>query len=97
MIHFLRNKENRTIVECEVYKDDLSAATNIITYSEMLLDFDNKELQKYFIAMIYELDQIRGWWWEQAKDSGEYKTIDEFVKEKFLWFVKEFDLTYVTD
>lgn len=97
MVHFLRNKQNRTIVECEVYGNDLSTSANIEEYSKMLLDLHNKHLHYPFIKAISELDEIRGWWWEQAKDSGEYKTIDEFVKEKFLLVAKEFDLNYVTD
>jgi hypothetical protein len=93
MVHFLRNKENRTIIECEVYNDDLSSSVDIREYTKMfLLLLDNT-----FMESIAELDEIRGWWWEQAKDSGEYKTIDEFVKEKYLWVAKEFDLNYVTD
>lgn len=97
MVHFLRNKENRTIIECEVYGNDLSTSTNIEEYSKMLIDLHNKHLHYPFINAISELDEIRGWWWEQAEDSGEYKTIDEFVKEKFLLVAKEFDLNYVTD
>lgn len=93
MVHFLRNKKNKTIIECDVYGDDLNSSVDIREYTKMfLLLLDNT-----FMESIAELDEIRGWWWEQAKDSGEYKTIDEFVKEKFLWVAKEFDLNYVTD
>jgi hypothetical protein len=97
MIHFLRNKINHTIIECEVYKDDLSAATNIENYSMMLIDLHNNDLHNTFINDISELDQIRGWWWEMAEDSGDYKSIDDFVKEKFMAVAKKYDLNYVTD
>jgi hypothetical protein len=97
MIHFLRNKINHTIIECEVYKDDLSAATNIENYSMMLIDLHNNDLHNPFISDISELDQIRGWWWEMAEDSGDYKSIDDFVKEKFMAVAKKYDLNYVTD
>jgi hypothetical protein len=97
MIHFLRNKINHTIIECEVYKDDLSAATNIENYSMMLIDLHNNDLHNPFISDISELDQIRGWWWEMAEDSGDYKSIDDFVKEKFIAVAKKYDLNYVTD
>jgi hypothetical protein len=43
------------------------------------------------------LDQIRGWWWEGAEDSGDYESIDDFVKEKFIAVAKKYDLNYVTD
>jgi hypothetical protein len=97
MVHFLRNENNRTIIECEVYKDDLSAGTNIENYSTMLIDLHNKGLHHPFISDISQLDQIRGWWWEMAKDSGDYKSIDDFVKEKFMEVAKKYDLNYVTD
>lgn len=97
MIHFLRNKLNRTIVECEVHNNDLSTATNIKEYSEMLIDLQSKGKHEPFIEAIADLDEIRGWWWEQAKDSGEYTSIDHFVKEKFLEVAQIYDLTYVTD
>jgi hypothetical protein len=97
MVHFLRNDKNRTIIECEVYNDDLSSSTNIEEYSKMLMDLHRKDLHQVFIQSISDLDEIRGWWWEQAKDSDDYKTIDDFVKEKFLNVAKKFKLNYVTD
>ncbi len=97
MVHFLGNENNRTIIECEVYKDDLSAGTNIENYSTMLIDLHNKGLHHPFISDISQLDQIRGWWWEMSKDSGDYKSIDDFVKEKFMEVAKKYDLNYVTD
>jgi hypothetical protein len=97
MIHFLRNQRNQTIIECEVYNDDLSTGTNIGNYSMMLIDLHNKDLHYPFINDISQLDEIRGWWWERVKDSGKYKSIDDFVKEKFIEVAKKYDLNYVTD
>lgn len=102
MIHFLRNEKNRTIIECEVYKNDLSAATNIEEYSKMLLGINKKgytstSTTEIFIQSISDLNEIRGWWWEGGEDSGIYTSIDEFVKEKFMEVAEEFGLNYVTD
>ncbi len=97
MIHFLRNELNRTIIECEVYNNDLSAATNIKEYSWMVIDLQNKDMHGPFIEAIGDLDEIRGWWWEQAQDSGQYNSIDDFVKEKFLQVAQRYGLNYVTD
>ena len=97
MVHFLRNKINHTIIECEVYKDDLSSGTNIENFSMMLIDLHDKDLHYPFINDISELDQIRGWWWEMAMDSGDYKSIDDFVKEKFMEVAQKHNLNYVTD
>ena len=97
MVHFLRNDKNRTIIECEVYKDDLSSSANIEEYSKMLLDLHRKDLHLVFIQAISDLDEIRGWWWEQGNESDDYESIDDFVKEKFLSVAKKFKLNYVTD
>jgi hypothetical protein len=97
MIHFLRNKNNRNIIECEVYKDDLSSSVNIENYSSMLLDLYGKGAHHSFISEMSDLDEIRGWWWEQAKSSGDYKSIDDFVREKFLMVAEHYDLNYITD
>lgn len=97
MVHFLRNDKNRTIIECEVYNDDLSSSTNIEEYSKMLLDLHRKDLHYMFIQAISDLDEIRGWWWEQGSESDDYESIDAFVKEKFLSVAKKFKLNYVTD
>ena len=97
MIHFLRNRLNRTIIECEVYNNDLSTATNIKEYSEILIDLQNKDMHEPFIEAIADLDEIRGWWWEQARDGGQYNSIDAFVKEKFLEVAQRYGLNYVTD
>ena len=98
MTHFLRNDKNRTIIECEVYNNDgLSTATNIEEYSNMLIDLHNKDLHYPFIQAFSDLDELSGWWWEQGEDSGEYKSIDDFVKEKFLEVAEKYNLNYVTD
>ena len=94
MIHFLRNEKNRTIIECSVYNDDLSAATVITEYSEMLLNVEDK---KSFIEDISALDEIRGWWWEKEMDFGDWKNIDDFVGSKFKEVARQWNLNYVTD
>ena len=93
MIHFLRTNDNKTIISCNVSGHDLSSSVDIREYTSLFL----RLLDLTFMTSIAELDEIRSWWWEQAIDSGEYETIDEFVKEKYLWVAKEFDLNYVTD
>lgn len=97
MIHFLRNEKRRTIIECEVSNNDLSTSINIEEYSKMLIDLHNNHLHLPFMRKFSELDEIRACWWEQAKDSGEYKSIDDFVKEKFLEVARKYNLFYVTD
>jgi len=97
MIHFLRNDRNQTIIECEVYNNDLSASTNIESYSMMLIDMHNKDQHYPFIKTFSELDEIRGLWWEKEKDFSNWKSIDDFVKSKFVEVAKKYSLNYVTD
>jgi len=97
MVHFLRNKGNETIIECSVYKNDLSSAVELVSYSNMLIELHNKDLHYPFLKDMSELDDIRGWWWEMAKDSGDYKSIDDFVKEKYMTVAKKHNLNYITD
>jgi len=97
MIHFLRNDRNKTIIECSVYNNDLSTATNIEAYSMMLIDMHNKDQHYPFISAFSELDEIRGLWWEREKDFGNWKSIDAFVESKFVEFAEKYSLNYVTD
>ena len=94
MVHFLRNKENRTIIECQVSKEDLSSAVDITEYSYMLLSIDDK---KNFFMWMTQLAEIRGWWWESEEDSNQWKSIDDFVGNKFKYVASIYDLIYVTD
>ena len=63
----------------------------------MLIELHNKDLHYPFMKDMSELDEIRGWWWEMAKDSGDYKSIDDFVKEKYMEVAEKHNLYYVTD
>lgn len=93
MVHFLRNNINRTVIECQVTKTDLSSAVDIFHYSNELLGSEN---QDKLIADIANLNEIRGTWWEREKDFGDWKTIDEFVASEFKKVAKRHRLAYVT-
>ena len=107
MIHYLRSDNNRTIIECEVTKNDLSASVDIEQYSKILLDYIATGLQtnntKYnviltnFKEQIHNLNEIRGWWFEKEEDNDDWKSIDEFVATQFALVATEFNLKYVTD
>lgn len=96
MIHFLRTKENKTIIECEVYSNDLSSAIDIYEYSMFLLNLE-ADLNEMFVDDINNLNEIRGLWWEKEKDFGNWKSIDEYVASQYKKIGKEWGLKYVTD
>ena len=95
MTHFLRNKDNRTIISCDVSSKDLSSAVDIEEYSNMLLDIPSN--MRDFIKAISDLDEIRGAWWENAMYSGNWKSIDDFVAEEYKKVASAYNLYYVTD
>ncbi len=94
MIHFLRTQQNRTLIECEVNNDDLHASTNLTEYSLFLLNSENKDK---IISDFSSLDEIRGLWWEKEEMMGDWVSIDEFVKTKFIEIADKYGLIYVTD
>jgi len=94
MVHFLRTKDNKTIIECEVTKDDLSSALDVSEYSNLLLSNDNKD---NLIDDFSDLDDIRGWWWEKEEMMGDWKSIDEFVSHHYKIVALKYNLNYITD
>ena len=99
MVHFIRNGENRTIIECEVTPKDLSASVDILYYTEHYRSLYGKDVAEavYFMDSMSELSGIRSWWWEGEEDSGKWNSIDEFVKDKFYRFAVIFELNYSQD
>lgn len=94
MVHFLRNKNNFTIIECEVHDKDLSAAIDILEYSEILLSLESEEQRNDFVTDMNYLNEIRRGWWE---DDPGVQTPEEFVTDEFAKVAKRWDLIYVTD
>lgn len=99
MVHFIRNSKNQTLIECEVYNNDLHSAVDIKVFGPMLLDLQilNHEEINDFINDVGNLDEIRGWWWEKEEWAGGYNSVDDFVKEKYDDFAKKWNLNYITD
>ncbi len=94
MVHFLRNQDNRTLIECEVYDRDLSAAVDLEEYSLYLLNKIKKSEREDFIYDMNYLNDIRGRWWE---DDPGVQTPEEFVTEEYTRVAKKWNLYYVTD
>ena len=92
MIHFLRDAKNRTIIECEVYGDDLSSAISIPEYSYLLLESNDPNTLMWDFD---ELDNLRRIWFEGAED--DYQSMNEFVIQYYSRVAKKHNLNYVTD
>jgi hypothetical protein len=94
MVHFLRDKQNNTLIECEVTSDDLSAAVYLGNYTTHLLRKIKKSDYLDFIFNFDYLNEIRGKFWE---DEPGVQNMEEFVAEEFSKAANRWDLNYVTD
>lgn len=94
MVHFLREWNNRTLIECEVYAKDLSAAVYLENYSLHLTSKIGPLDRLEFISDFESLNEIRGSFWENELEDQD---INKFVAEKFEKAAKKWGLTYVTD
>lgn len=97
MVHFLRNTNNRTIIECDVYKEDLHTSVDVKNYSMVLIDMHNHDRHYPFINDIDNLSEIRGLWWEREMDFGNWESIDKFVEAQYTEVAERYGLIYVTD
>lgn len=99
MVYFLRNEQNRTIIECTVYTDDLSASVDVLEYTKKLLEIYTQSNfnANEFANDISNLSEIRGTWFEYEMDFGDSKSIDDFVKKSFIKVAEKWNLKYVTD
>lgn len=99
MIHFIKTKQNKTIIECEVAKQDLSAVVNIYNYSMELGQMGHRSME--YIVDFDTLSKIRSTFWEQVpKPSNtppEKDAIEEFVKLKFIDICKKYGYLYKAD
>jgi hypothetical protein len=108
MILYLRNKENRTIVDVEIYVKkqnnkefvELRSVIVIETYSKFLLE--NIKIANQIINDFQIISELRGYMWEDyflEKDNTpeELNNVIKIVSEHLKNIGKKFDLTFVTD
>lgn len=96
MTHYLRNENNRTIIECETFKKlkedyDLSSNIDVAEYSDLLYFNQDKfnEIKWDFDS----LHNIRREWFEGFNEGS----MDDFVKEYYTRVAKKYNLNYITD
>lgn len=91
MVHFIRNKDNKTIIECETYKGDLKSGLDLSYLLQAFLETPDVEQFKEDFCMLNELQRI---WWENDPDS---ENVDEFVREHYIKIAEKYNLSYITD
>jgi predicted lipase len=94
MIHFLRDKGNKTIVDIEAMDKDISCSINIFNYSTFLLNIPvGKRL--IFASDIDAISEIRGEWFE-TKHPHE-NTTDKLAEKRCKQLSEKWNLRYVVD
>lgn len=98
MTYYLRTKDGKTILDCEVTETDIHCSVDLINFTNKLLEyiltFDDYAKVKFFISVIDDLLNIRATYWEQVRGK---KTPKELAKLLFNKAAKDLDLRVVTD
>src|SRR5690606_3371296 len=105
MTLYLRNKENKTILEAEYYIKDnkyleISSAIIVDNYSDFLLENQNRKDE--IIGIFSFLSELRGWLWESYFMIGdntkdEYDNVLKELKGIFEDIATKLDLAFVID
>ncbi len=93
MIHFLRDKNNHTIVDIGALPCDIRCVVVIEHFAEKLLSLSSS-LRPLFIADMQLIQEIRGYYHE--KNTWK-ETPDEIARNWLIPVAQRWDLTYVTD
>ena len=113
MVHFLRDKNNNTLLEAMVYVDgyehgegkdyvEVRSGINVIHYSAFLLTASDRKTQNKIINIFYDLDELRGWLWEnyfmvKKNIASEKDNVEKEVGRMFKNAAEQLGLYYVTD
>lgn len=102
MTLFLRNKDNRTIVDIELNFNtdtgDLHSHVVIDTYSKLLIE--NIDNHKQVIYDFQEISELRGWFWEvymESADQPNFADCKAKVKGFLMTLADRYDLYYTED
>lgn len=108
MILFLRNKNNRSIVDLEIFVKkensrefiELRSVVLIETYSQFLLE--NLDKKEEIIEIFTDISELRGWLWEsffmgEENDPNKYNEVVKILRNKFVDIAKKYNLIYVED
>jgi hypothetical protein len=95
MTHFIRDIYNRSLVDCEVTKDDLRCLVVVDHYSRFLLQNHYTKWPE-IIQDFTAIQEIRGTWFEATPRPA--VPLNEFVADAFKSLIAKYTgLHYVTD
>ncbi len=93
MIHFLRDKNNHTVVDIEAMPEDIRCVVVIERFAEKLLSLSSS-LRPLFIADMQLIQEIRGYYHEKNTWN---ETPDVIARNWLIPVAQRWDLVYVTD
>jgi hypothetical protein len=96
MTHYIRTKNNATIVDLEEGKYDFHTTINIENYSRGLLLLPDDSLKQEFIKDFSFISELRGVWFEVITPNND-KTMREFIKDSLNFVCERWGLYYITD
>jgi hypothetical protein len=104
MTIYLRNEQNNSLLDLEVWKTkdnqfEVRAGIPIAAYSELLLS-SPKEDQDYIIEAFEDLDNLRAWYWERFNEMNPghtFKQLTEAIMEILKPIAERLKLYIVTD
>jgi hypothetical protein len=112
MIIFLRNQNNRTILDLDCYVKteyeanesrkfvEVSADVSILYYSKFLLE--NLDKKEEIIQDFYDMSELRGWLWERYfmggdNDPEKYDDVIKELRTMIKGYASKYNLRYVED
>lgn len=108
-VFYLRNKDNRTIVDTECYLKkeennfeyvEISSVVDINYYSKFLLE--NLDRKDEIIADFEDLQELRCWLWEtyvmvKQNPKDDYYDVIKILRKMFMCIADKYNLCYVED
>jgi hypothetical protein len=109
MTLFLRNQDNQTIVDIELFTKDgcveLNSTICILTYSKLLFELlinKSEDEIKVFIQIFDNLSELRGWMWEtyfatKKNTESEYSNVLKEVTNILKNIAEQYNLIFTVD
>ncbi len=92
MTHFLRRKDEKTVVDVEATKTDLQCLVDVEGYSYVFMEESSRQTE--VMIDFHDLQEMRGEWHE---DVEQVESPDEFTERKLRTVGEKYGLAYVTD
>ena len=106
MIHFLRDNKNKTIIETEIYKDEIGinvvSKVNVAVFGTKLttMQLNNICEAMNFMNDIQKLNDVNQIIYHMMYENKAFKSkkeVDEFVKVLYKCVAESYNLKYITD